>query len=122
MFGEKLKKARPPLKPRDHPENDFSEFCDQDQVKQYQRIVGQLIWLTGPIAAGYLQFNWKDGKSNPADILSKHWEYASIWPFLQPPLFWRGDIGEQTKGSDRIFTIKMVLSSVTLMQPLAVTQ
>ena len=24
------------------------------------------------IAAGYLQFNWKDGKSNPADILSKH--------------------------------------------------
>ena len=30
------------------------------------------------IAAGYLQFNWKDGKSNPADILSKHWEFASI--------------------------------------------
>ena len=25
------------------------------------------------IAAGYLQFNWKDGKSNPADVLSKHW-------------------------------------------------
>ena len=24
------------------------------------------------IASGYLQFNWKDGKSNPADILSKH--------------------------------------------------
>ena len=30
------------------------------------------------IAAGYLQFNWKDGKSNPAEILSKHWEFASI--------------------------------------------
>ena len=30
------------------------------------------------IAAGYLQFNWKDGKSNPADILSKQWEFASI--------------------------------------------
>ena len=27
-----------------------------------------------------LQFNWKDGKSNPADILSEHWEFASIWP------------------------------------------
>ena len=26
----------------------------------------------------YLYFNWKDGKSNPADILSKHWEFASI--------------------------------------------
>ena len=24
------------------------------------------------IAAGYLQFNWKDGKSNPAGIFSKH--------------------------------------------------
>ena len=32
------------------------------------------------IAAGYIQFNWKDGKSNPADILSKHWEFANIWP------------------------------------------
>ena len=30
------------------------------------------------IAAGYLQFNWKDGKSNPADILSKHSEFVSI--------------------------------------------
>ena len=29
------------------------------------------------IAAGYLQFNWKDGKSNPADILSKQWEFAN---------------------------------------------
>ena len=34
------------------------------------------------IAAGYLKFNWKDGKSNPADILSKHWEFANIWPLL----------------------------------------
>ena len=32
------------------------------------------------IAAGYLQFDWKDGKSNPADILSKHWEFTNIWP------------------------------------------
>ena len=31
----------------DHPENDISEFCDQDQIKQYQTIVGQLIWLSG---------------------------------------------------------------------------
>ena len=31
----------------DHPENDLSEFCDQDQVKQYQTTVGQLIWLSG---------------------------------------------------------------------------
>ena len=31
----------------DHPESDTSEFCDQDQTKQYQTIVGQLIWLSG---------------------------------------------------------------------------
>ena len=57
------------------------------------------------IAAGYLQFNWKDGKSNPADILSKHWEFANIWPLLKPLLFWKGDTDElnaKTKGSDRI--------------------
>ena len=26
---------------------DLSEFCDQDKIKQYQTIVGQLIWLAG---------------------------------------------------------------------------
>ena len=42
------------------------------------------------IAAGYLQFNWKDGKSNPADILSNDWEFAHIWPLLKPLLSRRG--------------------------------
>ena len=53
----------------------------------------------------YLQFNWKDGKSNPADIWSKHWEFVSIWPLLKTLLFWKGDTSEltaKTKGSDRI--------------------
>ena len=57
------------------------------------------------IAAGYLQFNWKDGKSNPPDILSEHWEFANIWPLLMPLLFWKGDTHEltaKTMGSDRI--------------------
>ena len=57
------------------------------------------------IAAGYLHFNCKDGKSNAADILSKHWEFASIWPLLKPLLFSKGDISEltaKTKWSDRI--------------------
>ena len=57
------------------------------------------------IAAGYIQFNWKDGKSNPADILSKHWEFANIWPLLKPLLFWKGDTNElnaKAKVSDRI--------------------
>ena len=57
------------------------------------------------IATGYHQFNWKDGKSNLADILSKLGEYASIWPLLKPLLFWKGDTSEltaKTKGSGRI--------------------
>ena len=29
------------------PKNDLSEFCNQDQIKQYQTVVVQLIWLTG---------------------------------------------------------------------------
>ena len=64
------------------------------------------------IAAGYLQFNWKDEKSNPADILSKHWEVANIWPLLKPLLFWKGDtddLNAKTKGSDRIPTTKSLV-------------
>ena len=54
------------------------------------------------IAAKYISFHWEDGKSNPADILSKHWEFATMWPMLKPILFWRGEIATQLKGSDRI--------------------
>ena len=43
------------------------------------------------IAAGFLRFHWLRGDSNPADILSKHWDYASVWPQLRPLLFWEGD-------------------------------
>ena len=53
------------------------------------------------IAAKYISFHWKDGKSNPADILSKHWEFATVWPMLKPILFWRGKTATQWKGSDR---------------------
>ena len=42
------KKTRTPLVARAHPENDLSDFCNQDQIKEYQTIVGQLIWLSGP--------------------------------------------------------------------------
>ena len=46
MFGSKPKKTRTPLMAGNHPENDLPEFCDQDQIKQYQTIVGQLILLS----------------------------------------------------------------------------
>ena len=54
------------------------------------------------IPAIFISFHWKDGKSNPADILSKHWEFATVWPMLKPILFWRGETATQLKGSDRI--------------------
>ena len=54
------------------------------------------------IAAKYISFHWKDGKSNPADILSKHWEFATVWPMLKPILFWRGETATQLKGSGTI--------------------
>ena len=54
------------------------------------------------IAAKYISFHWKDGKSNPADILSRHWEFATVWPLLKPILFWRGETATQLKGIDRI--------------------
>ena len=46
------------------------------------------------IASNYLMFIWKDGKTNPADIISKHWEFPQTWPLLQPLLFWRGETAE----------------------------
>ena len=54
------------------------------------------------IAAKFISCHWKDGKSNPADILTKHWEFATVWPMLKPILFWRGETATQLMGSDRI--------------------
>ena len=54
------------------------------------------------IAAKYISFHWKDGKSNHADILSKHWEFATLWPMLKPIPLWRGETATQLKVSDRV--------------------
>ena len=43
------------------------------------------------IASTMLRFHHIDGTSNPADILSKHWDYSAVWPQLQPLLFYSGD-------------------------------
>jgi hypothetical protein len=39
------------------------------------------------IASKMVRYYYIDGKSNPADILSKHWGYQQVWPVLQPLLF-----------------------------------
>ena len=57
------------------------------------------------IAAKLLVFHWKNGKTNPADILSKQWEFSTAWPLLKPILFSCGDTAlskSQLKGSDTI--------------------
>jgi hypothetical protein len=43
------------------------------------------------IASGMIGFYFIPGEINPADILSKHWGYAQIWPQLKALLFWKGD-------------------------------
>jgi hypothetical protein len=48
------------------------------------------------VAAGILRFHHVRGKMNPADILSKHWDYSTIWPVLKPFLFWQGDTKDLT--------------------------
>jgi hypothetical protein len=45
------------------------------------------------VASGMIGFYFIPGEINPADILSKHWGYAQIWPQLKALLFWKGDTG-----------------------------
>ena len=42
-------------------------------------------------AARIMRMHHMPGDRNPADILSKHWDFATIWKVLQPLMFWRGD-------------------------------
>jgi hypothetical protein len=46
------------------------------------------------VAAGIMRFHHVRGKLNPADILSKQWDYTSIWKVLKPLMFWQGDTKE----------------------------
>ena len=45
MFSMKLKKARPPLEAGDQPELDQSDFFNEEEIQQYQTLIGQLQWL-----------------------------------------------------------------------------
>ena len=46
------------------------------------------------IASGFIAFSFIPGKINPADILSKHWSYRSVWPMLKALLFWPADTND----------------------------
>ena len=41
------------------------------------------------VAAGITRLYHIRGENNPADILSKHWDYPSVWGTLRPLMFWR---------------------------------
>ena len=49
------------------------------------------------IAAGITRFYHVRGDANPADILTKHWDYPSVWQTLKPLMFWEGDTAELAK-------------------------
>jgi hypothetical protein len=50
------------------------------------------------IASKFVGFYFLPGVDNPADILSKHWSYASNWENLKCLLFWKGDPVTMDKG------------------------
>ena len=52
------------------------------------------------IAAKVIRFHHVPGKSNPADILSKHFAYADVRPLLEPIMFWKGVGPEYTEHLD----------------------
>jgi len=62
------------------------------------------------IASGAVDFRHLPGDLNPADILSKHWGYAQVWPMLRTVMFWTGNPSDlllettphpQQKGSEK---------------------
>ena len=50
------------------------------------------------IASKFVGFHFLPGVDNPADILSKHWSYASNWENLKYLLFQKGDPVTMDKG------------------------
>ena len=54
------------------------------------------------IASGYVVLTHLPGKFNPADILSKHWGYQTIWPILKPILFFHGDTADLIQDDDAV--------------------
>jgi len=49
------------------------------------------------VAAKIINFIHIEGKSNPADILSKHCGFPQAWPLLEPVFFWMGEPNKEKK-------------------------
>ena len=50
------------------------------------------------VASRMIGFWHTPGPVNPADILSKHWGYSSVWQQLKAIMFWKGDTADIKDG------------------------
>ena len=53
------------------------------------------------IAHGFIRFCHVDTKNNVSDVMTKALGYTSMWPFIQPLLFWRGDTNQPLIPSEK---------------------
>ena len=54
------------------------------------------------IAGKIIKFFHIDGKTNPADVLSKHCGHPQMWPHIRPLLFYSGDTSEIKDLQDKL--------------------
>jgi hypothetical protein len=43
------------------------------------------------VASGMVKFYHIPGEITPADLLSKHWGHAELYPRIRTLFFWKGD-------------------------------
>lgn len=53
------------------------------------------------IASGHYVFTHIPGENNPADILSKHWGYSSVWHMLKVLMHVEGETMHEPGRSDK---------------------
>ncbi len=54
------------------------------------------------VAAKYVVFSLIPGEIDPADILSKHWGYSTVWHMLKAMLFVEGDTIDCPRKRDEV--------------------
>jgi len=62
----------------------FSTLNKRHNILSYHRV-------REAVAGKIINLHWIPGSTNPADILSKHWDYAAARPHIEALLFTRGD-------------------------------
>ena len=65
------------------------------------------------IASGVFVFTHIPGENNPADILSKHWGYSSVWHMLRTIMFVDGETVDSPGRNDKVDTGTISVNAVT---------